>query len=77
MPYRKKCAKCSKNGALNWTLFNGHESVVVTLCVEDSQPLIELVNLVGTKPILQTGSMPAVTAVRVPKVTPLDWRPRS
>ena len=74
MPYRSKCVKCGKHAALNWTIFNGHESVYAPLCVEDSQGLLELVNLVGTKPILQTGSMP-VTPVRVPKVTPLDWTP--
>lgn len=75
MVYRSNCVKCPeaapRSAALRWTLFNGQVSVVAPLCAEHMEPLMELVNLVGTAPLQNTGMLPVVP-VRKMKVTPLE-----
>ena len=74
MPYRSKCAKCKKQAALKWTIYNGQIAVVVPLCMEHGSPLTELVNLVGPRPNMHTNQIPA-QAPRLPKARPLSWTP--
>jgi hypothetical protein len=75
MPYRTKCVKCpkdsAKDAALKWTLFNGQVSVIAPLCVEHMAPLTELVNILGPRPLLQTGAMEIVPTRKV-KVSPIE-----
>jgi len=70
VPYREKCARCDNPAALKWTIFNGHEACVAPLCSEHSNDLNELVTIVGTKPVLHTGTIPTVP-VRLPKARPI------
>lgn len=71
MPHHSKCVKCDKHAVLRWTLFNGQVAVVAPLCLEHGAPLSDLVAIVGPKPAVTAGALPAGSA-RALKTRPIE-----